>query len=273
MAPIRIDDADDPRIAEFRSIRERDLTGREGRFIAEGTVVLRMLAAAHRRGGDFVAEKLLLLENRVAGLSEILTEFPDDVPVYVASSSVLDEIAGFHLHRGVLAVGQRRQERTAVELISDMPLKALVVAAFGISNHDNIGSIFRNAAAFGADAVLLDQSCCDPLYRKALRVSVGSVLSVPYVRNGSTAEVLSGLTEAGFSIWGLSPAGAVEIRNVPASDRMVLITGTEGEGLPAHILSRIQTARIAQAPSLDSLNAATATGIALYEIAMTQGRL
>lgn len=273
MALVRIEDADDPRIAEFRSIRERDLTGREGRFIAEGTVVLRMLAAAHRAGGDFIAEKLLLLENRVSGLTEILSEFPENVPVHVASGAVLDEIAGFHLHRGVLAVGRRRQERAVAELIAGLPPKALVVAAFGISNHDNVGSIFRNAAAFGADAVLLDQSCCDPLYRKALRVSVGSVLSVPYVRNGSTAEILSGLTEAGFSIWGLSPAGAVEIRSVPASDRMVLITGTEGEGLPADILAQIKTARIAQAPGLDSLNAATATGIALYEIAMAQGRL
>ncbi|WP_117191724.1 TrmH family RNA methyltransferase [Rhizobium terrae] len=273
MEPVRIDDADDPRIAEFRSIRERDLTGREGRFIAEGTVVLRMLAAAHRAKGDFEAEKILLLENRVAGLGDILAGFPDDVPVHVASQAVLDGIAGFHLHRGVLALGRRRRERTATALIGSLPEKALVVAAFGISNHDNVGSIFRNAAAFGADAVLLDQTCCDPLYRKALRVSVGAVLSVPYARGGMTAEVLAALAAGGFSVWGLSPAGTVEIRDVPAANRMVLVTGTEGEGLPADILSSINTTRIAQAPGLDSLNAATATGIALYEIAMAQGRL
>jgi len=273
MEPVRIADADDPRIAEFRSIRERDLTGREGRFIAEGTVVLRMLAGAHRKGGDFVAEKILLLENRVAGLREVLAGFPDDVPVYVASAEVLDRIAGFHLHRGVLALGRRRQERSPADLIAGLPEKALVVAAFGISNHDNVGSIFRNAAAFGADAVLLDQACCDPLYRKALRVSVGAVLSVPFVRSGTMNDILAALTGSGFAVWGLSPAGALEIRDVPASGRMALITGTEGEGLPADILSRIQTARIAQAPGLDSLNAATATGIALYEIAMAQGRL
>jgi len=273
MEPVRIDDADDPRIAEFRSIRERDLTGREGRFIAEGTVVLRMLAAAHRAGGDFSAEKILLLENRVAGLADILSEFPEEVPVYVASGAVLDQIAGFHLHRGVLALGRRGRERSVAELIAGLPGMALLVAAFGISNHDNVGSIFRNAAAFGADAVLLDEGCCDPLYRKALRVSVGAVLSVPYTKSGSMADILALLTQGGFAIWGLSPAGAVEIRNVPASDRMVLITGTEGEGLPADILSRIRTARIAQAQGLDSLNAATATGIALYEIAVAQGRL
>lgn len=270
---IRIHEADDPRIAEFRSIRERDLTGRDSRFIAEGTVVLRMLIGAHRAGGDFTAEKLLLLENRVEGLAALLQELPEKVPVYVASQPVLDAIAGFHLHRGVLALGHRLRNAAPAQLIESLPAKALVVAAFGISNHDNIGSIFRNAAAFGADAVLLDETCCDPLYRKALRVSVGAVLAVPYIRAGSTAEILTTLDGAGFSIWGLSPTGAVEIREVPAADRMVLITGTEGEGLSPEVLARVNTARIAQAPGLDSLNAATATGIALYEMAMAQGRL
>ncbi|MFN7103785.1 MAG: RNA methyltransferase, partial [Pseudorhizobium sp.] len=106
---IRIDDPEDARILEFRSIRERDLTGRQNRFIAEGTVVLRMLADAHAAGdARFVAEKILLLENRVAGLEAELARFPADVPVYVASAAVLDAIAGFHLHRGVLALGYRR---------------------------------------------------------------------------------------------------------------------------------------------------------------------
>jgi tRNA G18 (ribose-2'-O)-methylase SpoU len=157
--------------------------------------------------------------------------------------------------------------------VRDLPAKALVVAAFGISNHDNIGSIFRNAAAFGADAVLLDAACCDPLYRKALRVSVGAVLSVPYARGGEMAEILSMLAAQGFAVWGLSPAGEVEISEAPISPRMALITGTEGEGLPPSVLSATRTAKIAQAPGLDSLNAATATGIALYTIARGQGRL
>ncbi len=269
----RIVDADDERIAEFRSIRERDLTGRDRRFIAEGTVVLRMLINAHRSAGSFKAEKLLLLENRVDGLASLLEELPDDVPVYVASQVVLDEIAGFHLHRGVLALGCRVREQAVDQLLEGLAGKALVVAAFGISNHDNIGSIFRNAAAFGADAVLLDQTCCNPLYRKALRVSVGAVLAVPYIHAGSAADILTNLSEHGFAIWGLSPTGRLEMRKVPSADRMVLITGTEGEGLAPEVLSRVQTARIPQAPGLDSLNAATATGIALYEMAMAQGRL
>nr|CAD6409250.1 RNA methyltransferase [Rhizobium sp. Q54] len=270
---VRIDDPEDPRVAEFRNIRERDLTGRDHRFIAEGTVVLRMLATAHARGEDFTAEKILLLENRVPGLAEELESFPDDVPVYVASSGVLDAVAGFHLHRGVLALGHRLRRQSASELLAGLPERSLVIAACGISNHDNIGSIFRNAAAFGADALLLDETCCDPLYRKALRVSVGAVLKVPYARGGAIESNLAALAKTGHEVWALSPSGSTEIRSVRPAERMALVTGTEGTGLPEEVLRKFRTARIAQAPGLDSLNAATATGIALYEMAMAQGRL
>jgi len=270
---IRICDPDDVRIAEFRNIRERDLTGREHRFIAEGTVVLRMLAAAHSRKDAFAAGKILLLENRVAGLSEELSAFPADVPVYVASADVLDAIAGFHLHRGVLALGRRLSCLEPAQLLEGLPERSLVVAACGISNHDNIGAIFRNAAAFGADAVLLDETCCDPLYRKALRVSVGTVLKVPYARSGTIADNLSALVEAGFHVWALSPSGSTDVRDIPAAPRVALATGTEGAGLPQDVLERFDTARIAQAPGLDSLNAATATAVALYQIAAGQDRI
>ncbi|MCJ8509182.1 RNA methyltransferase [Rhizobium lemnae] len=271
---IRINDPHDPRIAEFRDIRERDLVGRHRQFIAEGTVVLRMLAAAHMSvAARFRAEKLLLLENRLEGLGEILAAFPAEVPVYVASAAVLDQIAGFHLHRGVLALGSRELEQGADALLNALPEKALVGVCCGISNHDNIGSIFRNAAAFGVSALLLDETCCDPLYRKALRVSVGSVLSVPFARGGAALSLLETVDRAGFAIFGLSPRGEIDIREVPKVNRVALVTGTEGEGLPAHIMERFQTARIPQMPQLDSLNAATATGIALYEMARGQDLL
>jgi tRNA G18 (ribose-2'-O)-methylase SpoU len=264
---IEITHPDDPRIAEFRNIRERDLTGRESRFIAEGTVVLRLLAEAHAAGGDFVAEKVLLLRNRVAGMEEIIAAFPPDVPVYVAEASVLDGIVGFHLHRGVLALGRRKAETDIDAFLDRLPERALVLAGCGISNHDNLGSMFRNAAAFGADAVLLDETCCDPLYRKALRVSVGSVLTVPYCRQLSDVDLLTALAERGFSVWSLSPRGEVDIRTVPPADRMALVVGTEGEGLPQKILSAFGGLRIPQAPGLDSLNVATASGIALFALA------
>ena len=264
---IEITRPDDPRIAEFCDIRERDLTGRESRFIAEGTVVLRLLAGAHAAGGDFVAEKVLLLRNRTAGLEEIIADFPSDVPIYVADGPVLDGIVGFHLHRGVLALGRRTADTNIDAFLERLPERSLVLVGCGISNHDNVGSMFRNAAAFGADAVLLDDTCCDPLYRKALRVSVGSVLTMPYRRQLSDVALLTALAERGFAIWSLSPRGKTDIRAVPPADRMALVVGTEGEGLPQEILSTFGSVRIPQAPGLDSLNVATASGIALFEMA------
>lgn len=270
--PIDINSADDSRVAEFRAIRERDLTGRENRFIAEGTVVLRMLAEAHAAGRGFFAEKILLLRNRVEGVLPVLERFPADVPVYVAGSDVLDGVVGFHLHRGVLALG-RREDRGEAALLDALPERALVLVGCGISNHDNAGSMFRNAAAFRADAVLLDETSCDPLYRKALRVSVGSVLSVPHRRGGKALDVLLALAERGFAIWTLSPHGKTDIRAIPASTRMALVVGTEGEGLPEALLARFRSARIPQSEELDSLNAATATGIGLFSMASAMGRI
>jgi tRNA G18 (ribose-2'-O)-methylase SpoU len=268
-----IDDPADPRIAGYRDIRERDLTGRMGRFVAEGTVVLRLLIDAHTSGGGFEAESLLLLENRVDGLSEILRDIPGDVPVYVASREVMNAVAGFDIHRGVLALGKRRTIPSTQALLDSLPEGALIVAACGIANHDNIGAIFRNAAAFGADLVLLDETCCDPLYRKAIRVSVGAVLKVPFVREGSIDAMLSALVSRDFQIWGLSPSGETDIRRLSPGPRLALLTGTEGEGLPIEILSTIRTARIPQAPGLDSLNAGTATGVALFEMASAMKRI
>ena len=271
--PVRVTDRDDPRIAPFRAVRERDIVGREGRFIAEGTVVLRMLAAAHHASRDFTAEAILLLENRVAGVADVLAQFGDDVPVYVADAAVFDAIAGFNMHRGVLAIGRRGAVPTLAERVAALPEQSLVLAACGISNHDNVGSMFRNSAPFAADAVLLDRTSCDPLYRKAIRVSVGSVLSVPFSREESVEAMLDALAGAGFDIWALSPGGAVPIGDVRPGPRVALVVGTEGEGLPRAILDRFRSVRIPQAPGLDSLNVATASGIALYHFASAAGRL
>jgi tRNA G18 (ribose-2'-O)-methylase SpoU len=271
--PIRIEDADDPAVAEFRDIRERDLVGRTGRFIAEGTVVLNMLAAAHGQENGFRAEKILVLENRLAGIADTLNRFPADVPVYTAPAAVIDAIAGFHLHRGVLALGRKPEPRTLDEALAQLPERALVTVLSGISNHDNAGAIFRNSAAFGASLVILDETSCDPLYRKAIRVSVGSVLTVPFHRGGSIDEILMKLDGAGFAVWGLSPAGKTPLRDLPASNRTALLLGTEGEGLPPALMARINTARIAQMPGLDSLNVATAAALSLHEMAHRMGLL
>ena len=244
--PVRIDDPADPRIAGFVSIRERDLTGREGLFIAEGTVVLRMLGGARASANGFACEAILLLENRLAGLADVLCAFASTVPVYVASAAVFDAVAGFNMHRGVLALGRKPAPETGAALLGSLPETSLVLAGCGLSNHDNVGSIFRNAAAFGADAVFLDETSCDPLYRKAIRVSVGSVLSVPFSRGLGAEAMLEGLAAAGFEIWGLSPRGTVPVAAIPAARRAALVLGTEGEGLPQSILSSFSTARIPQ---------------------------
>jgi len=271
--PVRIEDPADPRITGFVSIKERDLTGRQGRFIAEGTVVLRMLASAHRAGRGIAAEAILLLENRIAGLADVLAKFPADIPVFVADERVFDAIAGFNMHRGVLALGRRDQMPGRDALIAALPASSLVLAACGISNHDNMGSLFRNAAAFGVDAVLMDASSCDPMYRKAIRVSVGSVLTLPFAREGTAAELIEQLQAAGFALWGLSPRGEMDITAIPPAPRTALLVGTEGEGLPETILSAIRTARIRQRPGLDSLNVAMAAGIALHQVAMINKRI
>ena len=258
---IPIDDPDDPRVGSYRDIRERDLAGREGRFIAEGKVVLDVLFTARR----FDVESVLLLENRMAGMADTLAKAQPDVPVYLASASVIDRIAGFHLHRGVLAVGRRRPPEALDAMLAALPARATVVVLVGIANHDNAGAIFRNAAAFGVDAVFLDATSCDPLYRKAIRVSVGAALKVPFHAGASADEILAALGDAGFVPVALSPKAATDVRTLEWPERTALVLGTEGEGLPPALLDRLATARIAMAGGLDSLNVATAAAIALHE--------
>lgn len=259
---IRIDSVDDERIAAYRDVRERDLVGRQGRFIAEGRVVLNVLFASSR----FAAESVFLRENRLAGLEDLLARIDDDIPVYVASGDVMDGIAGFHMHRGILAVGRRTEEEDAAALLAKMPPAALVVALCGIANHDNMGAIFRNAAAFGADAVLLDQTCCDPLYRKAIRVSVGAALKVPFAKIENGTAMVEALESEGFDIVALSPAGRIDICAVKRGRRCALLLGAEGPGLPGDLLERLPSVRISMREDFDSLNVAAASAIALHRL-------
>jgi len=265
--PIRISDPDDPRIAAYRAIRERDLVGRKGLFVAEGKVVLDTLFSA----GRFEPESAFVLENRLIGLAETLRLAPPSMPVYVAEASIMDAVAGFHIHRGVLAVGRKGKGLTASELLGLLPRRALVLVLVGISNHDNVGAIFRNAAAFGADAVFLDRTCCDPLYRKSIRVSVGAVLKTPFASFADTGDFLDELTGEGFKPVALSPSGETDIRAVDRPERLALFLGTEGEGLPQSLLRKMSTARIAMAEGFDSLNVAAASAIALHGLADDDG--
>jgi tRNA G18 (ribose-2'-O)-methylase SpoU len=260
---VAIDDPDDARIAAYRDVRERDLTGREGLFIAEGEVVLNVLV---RRAPQRVVS-LLLAEKRAAGLQRLIDLLPDDVPVYVVAQAVIDAIAGFPLHRGMLAIGRRGEEPPADELLSGAGARSRVVVLSGIANHDNMGGIFRNAAAFGADAVLLDADCCDPFYRKAIRVSVGAALTVPFARLKRGEDVLALLDRHGFTPLAFSPNGAVDLRDLVPPAKAAVLLGAEGPGLPAAILSRAVTVRIPMAAGFDSLNVATTSGIVLHHLA------
>lgn len=276
---IRIDDPADMRISEFTSMRDRDLAGRGNRFIAEGRVVLQTLVEwlgdenINSNSGRFVVEKVLILENRVAGLSDLFARLSPDCPVYVANGHVLDAVVGFAIHRGILALGRHLEPKSLAGFLSSLPDTALLVVACGISNHDNIGGIFRNAGIFGADGVVLDKSCCDPFYRKAIRVSVGAALTVPSCRGGSIAQLVAELIAHGFDIVGLSPRGTGSLSQFQPGQRQALLLGTEGEGLPDEILGQFRTLRIEQAPGLDSLNVATSSGIALWQTALRMGRI
>ena len=261
---ICIDDPDDPQIDGYRQVRERDLVGRRGGFMAEGEVVLRAWARSGRR---HPLSSALIAETRVAALAPLLETLPDEVVVYQAPSRVMDRIVGFPIHRGVLALGRRAPEPDPAALLTELPARALIVVLFGISNHDNIGGIFRNAAAFGADAVLLDTACCDPLYRKAIRVSVGAALITPFVRLESRTDVLGLIADGGFEAIALSPSGALPLARLRRPARAALLLGAEGPGLPADILDKARTVAIPMAGNFDSLNVATACGVALNHLA------
>jgi len=257
---ILIDDPADPRLGDYREVRERDLAGRDG-FIAEGQVVLEKLI----RGGRHPLRSVLVAEKRVVALARLLAELPDDVPVYTAGQEVMDTVVGFPIHRGILAIGERRP-LDAETLLSGLPDRALVVGLAGIANHDNMGGLFRNAAAFGADAVLLDETCCDPLYRKAIRVSVGAALTTPFAPAGSAEELCRLLTQNDFSVVALSPQGALDLAEFERPPRVAVLFGAEGPGLPAALLDSIQSVRIPMSQGFDSLNVATASGIVLHHL-------
>ncbi|KQO56024.1 MULTISPECIES: RNA methyltransferase [unclassified Methylobacterium] len=262
VTPIPIDDPSDPRIAAYAAMRERDLIGREGRFIVEGEVTLRVLLSGAAR---FPAESLLLSHERLAPLSDALAALSASVPVYTASKAVMSAIAGFPIHRGVMAVASCGAPPPLV--LPPSPAPVTMVGLVGLTNHDNVGGLFRNAAAFGATGILLDSATCDPLYRKAIRVSAGAALIVPFAR--LEAEAMLHFAQANDLVpLAFSPRGEAVLADLPPSPRTLLLLGTEGPGLSHGLMARAQTVRIPMAPGFDSLNVATAGALALHHLAM-----
>jgi len=262
---IPIDDPADSRLADYRDVRERDLVGRQGLFIAEGQVVLEKVIAA----GRHPLRSVLIADKRAAALSPLLDLLAPGVAVYAATQAVMDSVVGFAIHRGILAVGERA-EASLTDVLASLPERALVVGLIGIANHDNMGGLFRNAAAFGADAVVIDADCCDPLYRKAIRVSVGAALTVPFARGGDPTAMIQALTDAGFAGVALSPTASMALGDLAPAPRTAVLFGAEGPGLPPAVLAQTQAVGIAMAGGFDSLNVATTSGIVLHHL--TAGR-
>mgnify|MGYP001809586058 CR=1 FL=1 len=261
-ATVRIERPDDPRVEDYRDIRERDLVGRRGLFVAEGAVVL----AAALDGGRHRLRSVLASEARAAGDEGLLARVPDDVPVYVAGAAVMNAVAGFDLHRGLVAIGERAPDPGADALLAGLGPRGLALVALGIANHDNMGGLFRAAAAFGVGAVILDRGSCDPLYRKAIRVSVGHALRVPFATVADEEAALDALERAGTRALALTPGGALAVEDARPTGPTALVVGAEGPGLRPGVLDRVETLRIDMPGRIDSLNVATAAAIALHRL-------
>ncbi len=256
--------AADPRLAHYLAVRERNLARRDGRFIVEGKVTLaRLVETSH-----FPIDSFLIAEPRLASLSDLLAKVDATIPIYTAPQAVMDQVAGFHIHRGVLALARRVDESTCEQLVSSFDRSAplTLLALITLANHDNVGACFRNAAALGADAVLLDAASCDPLYRKSIRVSAGAALSLPFARSGDGAGIIETLIAASIEPWALTPAGGEALRTLKPPSRLAIILGAEGPGLPHALLDRCRRVVIPMAPGVDSLNVATAGAIALAHV-------
>lgn len=258
MRVVRIDRFDDPRLEDYRTLTDAELLLRRGLFVAE----VRLGAGRVIEDGHAVVS-LLLNEAAFRALETSLAAIPEDAPVYICETDEFRAITGFNLHRGCLALAKRPPERAANEIVDGAHL---ILVLEGVTDADNVGSAFRNAAAFGADGVLLSPTCCDPLYRKAIRTSMGSVLRMPYARLAHWPGDLATLKANGFTLVALTPRdSAIDLQACEKRPRMALLVGTEGPGLTpdAEAMADVRV-RIPIHRNVDSLNLATATGIALH---------
>jgi tRNA G18 (ribose-2'-O)-methylase SpoU len=265
-----ITDPDDPRVDDFRDLnsvdRRPDLPTGKALVIAEGVLVVqRMLASRFRPLAFFGTDRRLTeLRGDLAG---------NGAPYYRASAEVMALAVGFHLNRGVLAAARRVPEPT----VADVAGGARTVAVLeGVNDHENLGAIFRNAAGLGVDAVVFGRGCADPLYRRAVRVSMGHALLVPYAHSTDWPADLQVLRQHGFRLLAMTPAGAqTTLATAMAAvreERVAVLVGAEGPGLSAAAM-RASDLRVGipMARGTDSLNVATAAALAFYERARLTG--
>ena len=259
----RVTQSDDPRIADYRSVSDAALLRDRHLFVAEGRLgVARLLSSRHQ------IVSFLLNEASFRALEGSLSSIPDPPPVYIVETAAFRSITGFNLHRGCLALARRPADRRPNDVVNSSDL---IVILEDVADASNVGAVFRNASAFGAGAILLSPGCCDPLYRKAIRTSMGGVLTVPYARVSGWPLGLTALKAAGFTLVALTPAEpAIDLGTYAGQRhhaRIALMLGSEGNGLStdAEALADIRV-RIPIQAGVDSLNLATAAGIALYSL-------
>lgn len=264
--PELISDPEDERIADYRALTDVELRTRweppHGLFIAEGELVVRRALRAGYRPRSY-----LLDFKRVDQLADL-----PDAPIYAASQEVLEQVTGFHVHRGVLGSFHRRPLPTAAAVLAD---SERVIVCEDVNNHTNLGAVFRGAAGLGMDGVLLSPTCPDPLYRRSVRVSMGEVFAVPYAVLDPWPQALSEVRDAGFTVIALTPGerDVVPLQRLDAVQRRrpALLVGAEGAGLSegARAAADLRVA-IPMRRGVDSLNVAAATAVACWELTRDQ---
>jgi tRNA G18 (ribose-2'-O)-methylase SpoU len=265
-----VNDPDDPRLDDFRDLnsvdRRPDLPTGKGLVIAEGVLVVQRMLASR-----FTPHAMLGTDRRLAELRDDLAGASAGrrarAPFYRASAEVMARVVGFHLNRGVLAAARRVPERTVAQVVDGARTVAVLE---GVNDHENLGSIFRNAAGLGVDAVVFGSGCADPLYRRAVRVSMGHALLVPYARATEWPADLAMLKERGFWLLAMTPhreAPALpEAMAAVRDEPIAVLVGAEGPGLTTAVLRLSDMrVRIPMSQGTDSLNVATAAALAFYE--------
>jgi tRNA G18 (ribose-2'-O)-methylase SpoU len=268
---IDVDCAGDARLDDFRDLttadRRPDRPGGRGLVIAEGVVVVRRLLRS-----PYPVRSLLGVRGRIEALGPDLAAYHrQDLPCYVSSAEIMADVVGFHLNRGVLAVADRARRPTLAELTVGA---SLLFVLEGVGDHENLGSLFRNAAGLGVSGVVLGPGCSDPLYRRSVRVSMGHVLRVPFTAVTAWPGTLHELRAMGFRVLALTPrADAVPLpAAVRPGDRTAVLLGSEGHGLTeAAMAAADERVRIPMSGDVDSLNVATAAAIALYSAVSLPG--
>ncbi|EHB58081.1 tRNA/rRNA methyltransferase (SpoU) [Mycolicibacterium rhodesiae JS60] len=261
---IDITDPGDPRVDDFRDLnsvdRRPDLPSGKGLVIAEGVLVVQRMIASR-----FTPHAFLGTDRRLGELSDDLAGVP--APFYRASAEVMADVVGFHLNRGVLGAARRPPELAPADVLGGARTVAVLE---GVNDHENLGSIFRNAAGLGVDAVIFGTGCADPLYRRAVRVSMGHALLVPFARAQRWPADLGELRARGFRLLAMTPDPAAqtlaEAMSGLAGDKVAVLVGAEGPGLTETAMraSDIRV-RIPMSRGTDSLNVATAAALAFYE--------